>query len=100
MPERLPKDQLSHNLKKSNKAVLLEKAMTLQKLQKEKYHEQVEIPLHTINTNVMADILSRLEKLDNENSHLKKEVSVLNKYADFCDEKIYNLEKQMNHIDQ
>ena len=42
---------------------------------------------------------SRLEKLEKENSHFKKEVIVLNKYADFCDEKIYNLEKQMNHID-
>ena len=48
----------------------------------------------------MVDILSRLEKLEKENSDLKKEVSVLNKYADFCDEKIFNLEKQMNHIDQ
>ena len=100
MSERLTEDLLSHDLKKGNKAVLLEKAVALQKLLKEKYHDQVEIPLHTINSNVMADILSILEKLEKENSHLKKEVSFLNKYVDFCDEKIYNLEKQRNHIDQ
>ena len=33
--------------------------------------------------------------MEKENYQLKREVSVLNKYADFCDEKIYNLEKQI-----
>ena len=49
-------------------------------------------------TNVMAEILSRLDRLEKENSRLKQEVSALNKYADFCNEKIYNLEKQTSHI--
>ena len=66
--------------------------MAMPKLLKEMSREQAEITLDSRTTNTMADILSRVDRLGRD--------SALNKYADFCDEEIYNLEKQTSHIDR
>ena len=56
----MSEDLLSHDLKKSNKAVLLEKAMAMQKLLKEKSCEHAKTTLNSRTSNIMAEILSRI----------------------------------------
>ena len=94
---------ISFNLKNCNKNDLLKKASKLQEILK-KSTETIDKSLDSNSTNttdsLLQDILTSLDKVEKENKTLKKEVHELNTYADECDEKLYYLEKQVNHLDQ
>ena len=95
---------LSFNLKNCNKSDLLKKASKLQELLKDST-ESIDRRLDSsssanITDSTLNEILKRLDKVEKDNVQLKKEVRELSGYADECDEKIYNLEKQVNQLDQ